>query len=328
MAVSDNRPTVSAIIIFLDEARFLAEAIDSVATQTYTDWELLLVDDGSTDGSTDIARNAAAADPTRVRYLEHDDHQNRGMSASRNLGIAEARGRYVASLDGDDRWLPNKLALQVAAMERHPEVAMTYSPLLRWRTWTGDPTQADHEDLMGVGRRKYGRHRLAGQVVAPPNLVPMILSDDYYIPGGALIRRDVLQSVGCYEDSFRGMYEDAVVMIKIALAHPVLVGEEIHYLYRMHDESHTSRVSGGQVDPHRRRYLQWIEQHIETEGLGSPRLRMAMAKAKRSTHRRRHVTKQLLTTGRAVGRAALPRSLRDRLRARWRDHTRPLAGER
>ena len=196
--MSADWPTVSAVIIFKDEERFLEEAIDSVFAQTYHDWELLLVDDGSTDASTRLAIQVAAANPARARYLEHRDHANRGMSASRNLGIRNARGRYIASLDGDDVWLPTKLEDQVAELEGHPEAAMVYGPLLRWRTWTGDADAADHEDLMGVGRRKYGSHPHAGSLVAPPGLLPLILADDYFIPGGALIRRDALFEVGLY----------------------------------------------------------------------------------------------------------------------------------
>src|SRR5215210_5662854 len=110
----DHVPTVSCIIIFQNEERFLAEAINSVLAQTYTDWELLLVDDGSYDCSPSVARNYAAAHAGRLRYLTPEGHANRGMSASRNLGLQHARGRLIAFLDGDDVWLTEKLAQQVA----------------------------------------------------------------------------------------------------------------------------------------------------------------------------------------------------------------------
>src|SRR5918994_2063107 len=103
-----GKSLVSCIVIFLDEERFIEEAIKSVFAQTYENWELLLVDDGSTDGSTQIALRYAERHPGKVRYLEHPGHQNRGMSASRNLGISQAKGEYVALLDADDVWLPHK----------------------------------------------------------------------------------------------------------------------------------------------------------------------------------------------------------------------------
>src|SRR5512147_3161209 len=97
-----SRPRVSVITIFLDEERFLGEAIDSVRAQTFGDWELILVDDGSRDRSPAIAQSHADAEPARVRCLHHPAHANRGMSASRNLGLDAARGDLIAFLDGDD----------------------------------------------------------------------------------------------------------------------------------------------------------------------------------------------------------------------------------
>lgn len=87
-----RQPLVSVITIFLNAGKFIQEAIESVFAQTYGKWELLLVDDGSTDGSTEIALGYAKQYPKRVRYLEHNGHRNRGMSASRNLGISDAGG--------------------------------------------------------------------------------------------------------------------------------------------------------------------------------------------------------------------------------------------
>src|SRR5919199_4729628 len=100
-----SKPSISVIIIFLNEEKFIQEAIESVFAQTYDRWELLLVDDGSTDDSTRIALQYAAQFPDKVRYLEHPDHLNRGASASRNLGISHANGDILAFLDSDDVWL-------------------------------------------------------------------------------------------------------------------------------------------------------------------------------------------------------------------------------
>ena len=84
-------PLVSVVTIFLNGEPFIGEAIESVLAQTFRDFELLLVDDGSTDGSTALARARAEREPGRVLYLEHEGHANRGMSASRNLGIEHAQ---------------------------------------------------------------------------------------------------------------------------------------------------------------------------------------------------------------------------------------------
>src|SRR5215207_7546630 len=135
----NSRPLVSSIIIFLNEERFIEEAIESVFAQTYDNWELLLVDDGSTDGSTQHALQYAERYPGKVRYLEHPGHQNRGMTVSRNLGVDHAEGEYIALLDADDVWLEHKLEQQVAIMNSHPEVGMVYGNQQYWYSWTGDP---------------------------------------------------------------------------------------------------------------------------------------------------------------------------------------------
>jgi glycosyltransferase involved in cell wall biosynthesis len=111
------KPLVSCVVIFLNGEQYIREAIESVFSQVYEHWELFLVDDGSTDSSTQIARHYAQQHPDKVHYLEHPGHQNRGMSAARNLGIRHAQGAYLAFLDADDLWLPQKLERQVAILE-------------------------------------------------------------------------------------------------------------------------------------------------------------------------------------------------------------------
>src|SRR5436190_7580701 len=101
-----RRPLVSIIIPFWNTEKFLQEAIDSVVSQSYENWELLLVDDGSTDLSTEIAQQCAKQNPKKIHCLQHDAHDNRGVSAARNLGIRHAAGEYVCFLDADDVFLP------------------------------------------------------------------------------------------------------------------------------------------------------------------------------------------------------------------------------
>src|SRR5829696_6383893 len=143
---------VSCIVNFLNTEEFLGEAIESVLAQTHDNLELLLVDDGSSDGSTRIALGYAEGFPEKVRYLEHTGHENRGAAASRNLGIDQARGKYIALLDSDDTWLENKLEEQVAILESHPEAGMVYGQSQYWHSWTKKPEDAhrDHVPKLGV----------------------------------------------------------------------------------------------------------------------------------------------------------------------------------
>ena len=109
MATSVNSPPqVSCVIIFLDERDYLSESIESVIAQSSDQWELMLVDDGSTDGSTEIAQRYAALHPGKINYLEHSGHRNCGMNVSRNLGIKRSSGDFIALMDADDVWMPEK----------------------------------------------------------------------------------------------------------------------------------------------------------------------------------------------------------------------------
>jgi glycosyltransferase involved in cell wall biosynthesis len=104
-------PTVSVVIPSFNRAQLLHRAIDSVLTQTYEDFELIVVNDGSTD---DLGGSLSHITDLRFRLVSH--HENRGSAAARNTGISEARGQYVAFLDSDDYWLPEKLERQLEFM--------------------------------------------------------------------------------------------------------------------------------------------------------------------------------------------------------------------
>ncbi len=197
----NGKPMVSVVIIFLNAERFIEEAIESVFAQTYTDWELLLVDDGSTDGSTKIARYYVKQYPDKVRYLEHDGHKNKGMSATRNLGIRHSIGEYVAFLDSDDVWLPNKLEEQVTILQSRPQVAMVCGPSQYWYSWTGIPEDLRRDYVCDLGVQ-------LDEVFEPPALLNLSLANaGTPCPSDFLIRRDMFERVASFEESFTGKYQ-------------------------------------------------------------------------------------------------------------------------
>ena len=113
-------PLVSIIMPTYNCGRFIHESIDSVLSQTYRNWELLIVDDCSTDETEAIMRSYT--DP-RIRYMRNE--QNMGAAMTRNRALREAKGRYIAFLDADDLWLPQKLERQLAFMQQNG-YAFTY----------------------------------------------------------------------------------------------------------------------------------------------------------------------------------------------------------
>ena len=259
-----SQPRVSVITIFLDAAPFLEESIESVRSQTYANWELVLVDDGSSDGSTEIALHYARAEPERIRYLEHPGHQNRGMSASRNLGIVRGTGELIAFLDADDVFLPDKLEQQVRQLEAQPEVGMVYGTTEYWFSWTGLAEDQDRDRISPCDLQP-------GTVVRPPELVSLYLQRKATVPcmGSILVRRDVVERVGGFEEEFRGMFEDQVFYSKMGLETPILISCECCDRYRQHPDSCFSQAKqSGQVLAARRRYLEWLAGYLQRRDEG------------------------------------------------------------
>ena len=121
-------PKVSVIIPTHNREQFIARAIDSVLAQTFTDYEIIVVDDGSIDLTRDVLR----AYDNRIKYVYQE---NKGVSAARNLGIRESTSQYIAFLDSDDYWAPEKLELQVEVLDKHDNVGIVFGrmPILNER---------------------------------------------------------------------------------------------------------------------------------------------------------------------------------------------------
>jgi len=255
-------PLVSVIIIFLNEEKFLDEAIASVLVQSYTNWELLLVDDGSTDRSGEIARRYVAGYPEKIRYLEHSGHKNRGMSASRNLGIQYARGDYIAFLDADDVWLSKKLERQVAIMDLQPEAAMLYGSPLLWHGWTGERADIEQDRLQPITVAP-------NSLIRPPQLLALFLARKAITPAPSdvLLRRDSIRRVGGFENRFPGLYEDQVFFSKVSLEMAVFVSDECWVRHRQHEDSACSvgRMTGEYHSGHVV-FLHWMRKYLSARG--------------------------------------------------------------
>jgi glycosyltransferase involved in cell wall biosynthesis len=123
-----NTPTVSVIVPSYNRADLLAEALASVIDQTFQDFEIVIVDDGSEDHSLEVIESFRRKDPGRIHLHLHPGHANLGIQESHRLGIEKARGRILAFLDNDDRWTPNYLQAKVDILDSRPEVGVVFSP--------------------------------------------------------------------------------------------------------------------------------------------------------------------------------------------------------
>lgn len=303
----------------------MEEAIASVQAQTYPHWELLLVDDGSTDGSTALAGEYAARYPEQIRYLEHEGHANRGMSATRNLGIQHARGTFISYIDCDDVWLPHKLERQVALLQAHPEAAMVYAPLFCWYSWTGRPEDQEKDHLYGV--QLNGLPPYSNSLVEPPKLIPLFLKDKNLTPSGVLVRRETLLTIAPSEDSFRTDCSDDVVQIKTCLHCRVYVSDEWLYKYRIHPESSCRvEIKAGRSRDLRLIFLDWVNDYFKQQQVSDPQLWKALQAAYLPYHQprlfwwmqqyrllRSAVEQRLIT----IGRKTLPQPLRHWLWLQW-----------
>jgi glycosyltransferase involved in cell wall biosynthesis len=254
MTASQPRPRVSVISIFFNAEPYLCEALDSVLAQDWQDFELLLVDDGSTDASQRIARDYARRHASKIRYLAHPGHRNRGISASRNLGLAAASGEFVAFIDADDRWSLSKLREQLEVFDRHPEVDAVCGAVNYWSSWRG------------------GKDRVipTGHVQDRPVPSPQAVFAVYPLgrspapcPSDLMLRRSAIAAVGGFEDRFTGLYEDQAFLAKFYLEKTIFFARSIWLDYRQHDESCLAEaVRAGDYLPVRSLFLDWFDHYV------------------------------------------------------------------
>lgn len=209
--IPGTAPLVSVVVLTWNRRALLAETVESILAQTMRDLELLIVDNESTD---DTQQWASAHPDARVRYLRHANHGI--ISANRNYGIEQARGRWVAFCDDDDLWLPDKLERQVAAAQADPQCGLVSTDALRF---------TEHGDY---GRMKPGIDGRIDFAKFLEGLNPIVLTS-------VMVRRDVFDSVGRFnEDPRIFTIEDYEMWIRVAASYPVRVVGEPLVRYRVH----------------------------------------------------------------------------------------------
>lgn len=182
--------TVSVVIPTYNDAGSVTDSIDSVLRQTHDDLELIVVDDGSDDDTTEVVRRYT--DP-RLTYVRTGE--NRGASAARNTGIEVASGEYVAFLDADDIWHPTKLEKQVSCLEsRSAEWIAVYCDADYETTGLVDGLLERYKDLTGVGRGYEGGDEL---------IVKLLLADVFVAAGSSLLAKtEYVERIGGFDERF------------------------------------------------------------------------------------------------------------------------------
>jgi glycosyltransferase involved in cell wall biosynthesis len=270
-------PLVSVVMSFLNAQTFMREGIESVFEQSFQDWELLLVDDGSSDTGTAIALQYAKDYPESVRYFQHTNHMNLGQAASRNVGVANAKGDYIAVLDADDLWLPRKLEQQLGILCEYPEAGMVFGCSEYWRSWTGNAQDVSKDVLVQAGMPLKA-------LQAPPALLRMTLAGAQTPPpSDILLRTKAVIRVGGFEDAFTGMYgmyEDQAFLAKMYLNVPIFVSDVCWDKYRLHPGSFCAvQEREGREPIVRRFYLRWLDRYLATLKVADTEIRRSVRKA-------------------------------------------------
>jgi glycosyltransferase involved in cell wall biosynthesis len=220
------------------------------------------VDDGSTDLSQTIAKTFEREYPDRCRYLHHEDHQNLGTSAARNLGIDNARGEYIAFLDADDVWLPETLNRQVAILEAHPTAAMVYGKCLFWHSWR-EPVENAEADYRIDYFIPLGLP--SNLMMQPSQILVPFLQDRIQqpIPSCMMVRSEVFTTIGRFEDRFRYHLEDRIFTLKVLVEAPIFVADEEWVKYRQHHDSWCAIAQKENlIFEAQHAYLDWVAKYL------------------------------------------------------------------
>ena len=250
--VSDNpqHPVVSVVMPTYNHAAFIGEAIHSVLSQTYGDFELIVVDNYSADDTESIVRGFN--DP-RIEYLKFSN--NGVIAASRNVALKTARGEFIAFLDSDDTWTPDKIETQLEYLKANPNVALVCGSLV---------TRRDNEPFSTAGG-------LSGAVISGFSY-NWLLDRNFVFCSSVMVRREILDRVGLFDENPEMVSsEDWDLWLRIARRHRVTRIPKHFGSYRVHG----SNVSGGAG---KMRPIECaLRKHLEKRWIALSRLNRSMA---------------------------------------------------
>jgi len=228
--VSESQPLVSVIIPAFNCASFIRDALRSVSEQSYPSVELLVIDDGSTDETPYIVQSQPG-----VRYLRQD---NRGPSAARNAGIAAARGDYIAFLDADDLWMPDKLARQVSLLQQYPDAAFAFADMRL-------VSQQNHTES-SMFEKYFLNEKFFGHPCRVIDAAVKLVWSNFIPTSTVLTRKHPVEEAGGFDEAFRKC-EDWDLWLRLALRAPIVYSPELLMLKRVHDVNASRDATGMNV---------------------------------------------------------------------------------
>ncbi len=192
---------VSVIIPLYNGESYIARSIQSVLDQIYQDFEIVVVDDGSTDGGAEVVRSF---NDERIRLVQQE---NAGVAAARNRGIREAKGQWIAFLDADDEWKPEKLDRQMDCLEKHPDVKWAGCFYEIWKK------SRQERVFQGLNPRYYSRENVVQDVfLLRKNSIPISTI-------GIIIKKEELEKAGVFDETLK-VGEDRELWIRIGVFCP------------------------------------------------------------------------------------------------------------
>lgn len=221
--------SISAVIPAYNSARFLALAIESILQQTRPVDEIIVVDDGSTDETRKIAKSFGE----RITYI----HQlNKGPSAARNRGIESAKGNWIAFLDADDQWTPDKIDKQLIALDKEPGLKLLAADM-------SEIDEAGNLLTKSMLAKHHFLERFQSLNGAPiPSALAELLKKNFIPTGTVLAEKSVLVDTGLFNSSIR-FGEDLELWAKIACQHPITCLPEVMMLRRQHEKNATQSTA-------------------------------------------------------------------------------------
>lgn len=223
-------PTVSIVIPTYNQGAFLSETLASIDRQSYTDYELIVIDDGSTDDTADILRQY----PKPLTYVYQPN--SGGCSEPRNRGIALAKGRYVAIFDSDDLMTPTKLQRQVAVLEANPSVDFVFTDFVNFR---GSEFFAPHTHTCTRFRTLLTCPSAEGAYILSPGPAFSTLIEENYIGASSIFfRKRLVDKIGLFDVSLKSS-EDLDMYFRVTRDHRLAFIDEVGHFRRLHDTSMT-----------------------------------------------------------------------------------------